>query len=101
MMLSRRALGVSQFISARKLPTYAHVRWASTLPKLAIFEAIVGHDPRSPAIVNNNGDIFTYGQLAQDVAKAKERLSKVAGDLDDERVVFLVENGYNYVGATS
>lgn len=42
---------------------------------------------------------FTYGQLIADVAKAKKRLGEDAkGDLNGERVAFLVENSYDYVG---
>ena len=75
---------------------------ASTLPKLAIFEAIASHDPQSTAVIHStSGRTFKYGQLLHDVADAKEKLHQSAGGkaLIGERVAFLVENGYDYVGA--
>jgi malonyl-CoA/methylmalonyl-CoA synthetase len=74
----------------------------STLPKLPIFEAIAGHDLSRTAVVHNpSGRAFTYGELAHDVADATVELRhKAKGkSLDGERVAFLVENGYDYVGA--
>ncbi|MCJ1336925.1 hypothetical protein MMC09_002203 [Bachmanniomyces sp. S44760] len=73
---------------------------ASTLPKLAIFEAIASHDPQSTAVIHStSGRTFKYGQLLHDVADAKEKLHQSAGGkaLIGERVAFLVENGYDYV----
>lgn len=75
---------------------------ASTLPKLPVFEAITSHDPHSTVVMHSaSGRRFTYGVLIQDVAKAKERLYEEAGtnNLDGQRIAFLVENGYDYVGA--
>lgn len=75
---------------------------ASTLPKLPVFEAIASHDPSSIAVVHSlSGRKFTYGELLKDVAEAKNRLHMEAGNksLDGERIAFLVENGYDYVGA--
>ena len=74
---------------------------ASTLPKLPVFEAIAGHDPQSTAVVHStSGRRFTYGGLLTDVTEAKDRLRQAAGDtnMDGQRVAFLVENGYDYVG---
>ena len=74
---------------------------ASTLPKLPVFEAIAGHDPQSTAVIHSvSGRRFTYGGLLKDVAEARDRLRQAAGDtnMDGERVAFLVENGYDYVG---
>lgn len=75
---------------------------ASTLPKLPIFEAIHKHDGQSTAIVHYpSGRSFTFGELVHDVADAAHELrNKVEGKtLPGERVAFLVENGYDYVGA--
>jgi acyl-CoA synthetase (AMP-forming)/AMP-acid ligase II len=75
---------------------------ASTLPKLPVFEAIHKHDANSTAIVHYpSGRSFTYGELVHDVADAAEELRTKAGGkrLPGERVAFLVENGYDYVGA--
>ena len=74
---------------------------ASSLPKLPIFEAIASHDPKSSAVIHcTSGRTFTYGSLLHDVARAKDRLSENANgaDLKGERLAFLVENGYDYVG---
>jgi malonyl-CoA/methylmalonyl-CoA synthetase len=75
---------------------------ASTLPKLAIFEAITRHDPKSTAVVHYpSGRKFTYAELVHDVADATHELKgKAEGNtLPGQRIAFLVENGYDYVGA--
>ena len=74
---------------------------ASTLPRLPIFEALAGHDPRSTVVVHSaSGRKFTYGELLSDVADGSERLLKRGGGrIDGERIAFLVENSYDYVGA--
>ena len=75
---------------------------ASSLPRLPIFEAIASHEPQSPAVVHSTSRRrFTYGGLLKDVADAKDRLCQAAGDqsMVGQRVAFLVENGYDYVGA--
>lgn len=75
---------------------------ASTLPKLPIFEAIAKHDPKTPAIIHSSSQrTFTYGSLLHDVAAAKDHLSEVTNgkSLRGERIAFLAENGYDYVGA--
>jgi malonyl-CoA/methylmalonyl-CoA synthetase len=75
---------------------------ASTLPKLPVFEAIASHDPKSTAVIHSaSGRQFTYGALTKDVAETKDGLYKEAGssNLDGQRIAFLVENGYDYVGA--
>lgn len=77
------------------------LRMASTLPRQPIFEAIAAHDLKRTAIVHNpSGRAFTYGQLAHDISNAVRDLkSRAAGkSLEGERVAFLVENGYDYVG---
>ena len=75
---------------------------ASSLPRLPVFEAIASHEPQSPAVVHStSGRRFTYGGLLKDVANAKDKLCQAAGgqSMDGQRVAFLVENGYDYVGA--
>ncbi len=75
---------------------------ASTLPRLPIFEAIAGHDPNTTAVVHSDsGRSFTYGELLKDVAQSKSRLANtVEGkNIQGERIAFLIENGYDYVGA--
>jgi malonyl-CoA/methylmalonyl-CoA synthetase len=75
---------------------------ASTLPKLPLFEAITRHNPNSTAVVHYpSGRSFTYGELIHDVADATEQLKgKAEGNsLPGQRIAFLVENGYDYVGA--
>ena len=78
------------------------IRMASTLPRLPIFEALHSHDASRTAIVHYpSGRSFTYGELVHDVANAAEEL-RIKADgkkLPGERVAFLVENGYDYVGA--
>lgn len=80
------------------------LRMASTLPSTPIFNAIAKHDPQSLAIVHSGSDrCFCYGSLLHDVAAAKDNLtSLVQGrSLRGERIAFLAENGYDYVGTRS
>ncbi|KAF1973081.1 acetyl-CoA synthetase-like protein [Bimuria novae-zelandiae CBS 107.79] len=73
---------------------------ASTLPRLPIFEAIKKHDGKSTAVIHSlSGRTFTYGELVNDVAAAKDKLQKNANgkSMAGERISFLVENGYDYV----
>ena len=73
-----------------------------TLPRIPLFEQIQKHDQTSLAVVQSeSGQAFGYGQLLLDVARATKRISEEANgkDLKGERVAFLVENGYDYVGA--
>ena len=75
---------------------------ASTLPRIPIFEALKKHDAQSTAVVHSlSGRTFTYGELVNDVAAAKDTLLKSTQgkSADGERIAFLVENGYDYVGA--
>lgn len=76
---------------------------AATLPRLPILEAVAAHDPASTAVIHAlSGRRFTYGELLGDVARARERLREAAGGKDKsltgERVAFLIENSYDYVG---
>ena len=80
----------------------AQIRLSSTLPSSPIFKAIANHDPISPAIIHSASDrTFSYGNLLQDVSLAKARLSVIAEgrSLGGERIAFLAENSYDYVGA--
>ena len=72
------------------------------MPDNPLFQAISKHNPKSIAIIHSeSGRIFTYGGLLHDVAAAKERLLQTADGkpLAGERIAFLAENGYDYVGA--
>ena len=75
---------------------------APTLPRLPVFEAIAKHDPESTAVVHSlSGRRFRYGELLGDVRKVRDQMIKAAGrtdDLNGERVGFMVENSYDYVG---
>lgn len=85
-------------------------RWSSTtisalLPRLPILEAIASHDPKSTAIIHSVSQrSFTYGQLLQDVALAYGKYDAIdsttggRNGLRGERMVFMVENSYDYVG---
>lgn len=73
----------------------------STLPRLPVFEAIAGHSPQSTVVVHSNsGRRFQYGELLGDVRRVRNRLYEASkkSDLDGERIAFLVENSYDYVG---
>lgn len=76
----------------------------AALQRSAFFEAIQKHDPDSTAVVHSlSGRSFKYGSLLQDVAAAKSRLLQTTGKNENsivgERIAFLIENGYDYVGA--
>lgn len=76
---------------------------AIMLERSAFLEALEKHDPASTAIISYEPECKnTYGNLLQDVARTKLRLLHLAERNDrtiaGERIAFLVENGYNYVG---
>ncbi|KAL6150959.1 hypothetical protein ACJQWK_10724 [Exserohilum turcicum] len=76
------------------------VRMASTLPRLPVFEAIKKHNAYSTAVVHSlSGRSFTYGELVNDVAAAKDKLQRNCNGASPagQRISFLVENGYDYV----
>lgn len=76
---------------------------ASTLPKHSIFKALSEHDPANHAIVHSvSGRSFTYGSLLHDIAAAKDHLASLTEgkSLKGERIAFLAENGYDYVGTS-
>ena len=75
---------------------------AFSLPRLPIFESLVKHDPSSTAVIHSDsGRSFTYDELIKDVAAGRERLKATAqrDSIEGERIAFLIENGYDYVGA--
>lgn len=75
---------------------------ASTLPRLPIFEHIARHDPQATAVVHSlSARSFTYGNLIRDVADTRRKLQERANgkSLAGERIAFLIENSYDYVGA--
>ena len=82
-------------------------RMASTFPDLPIFRAIAGHDPQKVAVVHSQSNRrFTYGELQKDVESTKIKLygqlKAAVGhghSVGGQRVAFLVENSYDYVGA--
>jgi acyl-CoA synthetase (AMP-forming)/AMP-acid ligase II len=80
------------------------LRQLSTLPNTTIFRALQNHDPDSLAVIHSSSArSFTYGSLVADVVAAKEDLERKAanaqgGQLAGERVAFLAENSYDYVG---
>jgi len=101
--LSRR-LNISRGPIA-SLARSQQLRMASTFPDLPIFRAISSHDPDSTAVIHSKSNRrFTYGELLKDVEDAKinlyEQLKSASPEsIGGQRVAFLVENGYDYVGA--
>lgn len=92
----------SQLHSKQIFSAIPSFRMASSLPRLPIFEAIARHDPKSTVAVHSaSGRRFTYGQLLGDVADRKEKLIQESGKsgIHGERIAFLVENSYDYIGA--
>lgn len=84
---------------------HQQLRMASTFPDLPIFRAIASHDSQTTAVIHSKSNRrFTYGELLKDVEDAKIKLYgqlKAASpdSIGGQRVAFLVENGYDYVGA--
>lgn len=82
----------------------AHAKLLSTLPDIPIFRALKDHDPASLAVVHSvSTRAFTYGNLIADVLRAKDDLERKTktGKLAGERVAFLAENSYDYVGTVT
>ena len=76
----------------------------AALQRSALFETITQHERDSTAVVHSlSGRSFNYGSLLQDVSLAKERLllhtKQDENSIVGERVAFLIENSYDYVGA--
>jgi malonyl-CoA/methylmalonyl-CoA synthetase len=96
--LSRDHINCSRYV----LPS--STRMASTLPRLPLFDALTRRDAQRTAVVHSlSGRTFTYGELVNDVAAAKDKLQRNTGgqSAEGQRIAFLVENGYDYVGALS
>lgn len=77
---------------------------STTLPRLPVFEAISKHDPESIVVVHSISQrTFKYGELLGDVCRTRDRILEAAGrsDISGERVAFLVENSYDYVGKSA
>ncbi|RGP69400.1 acyl- synthetase family member mitochondrial [Fusarium longipes] len=73
----------------------------TTLQRSSFLEAIQKHEPYSLAVVENaSGASFSYNILINSIAHAKEELLAQAGrtDISGERIAFMVEAGYEYVG---
>ena len=108
-LLKRLHPPVNFSIRAPRLLAQQPSRMASTFPDLPIFRSIASHDPNSTAIIHSKSDRrFTYGELLKDVEGAKIKLyhqlkdAAPAGEaIGGQRIAFLVENGYDYVGAIS
>lgn len=108
--LSRGTTTTTTTASIRRKPGFntaslcirlAHSHSGSTLPNLPLFAALKDHNPSRTAIVHSaSSRSFTYGNLVADVLQAKQDLLSKAGDkgLAGERIPFLIENSYDYVG---
>lgn len=75
---------------------------AFSLPRNPIFESISRQDPSSTAVIHSeSGRSFSYGELLKDVAAGRERLHATSQqkDIAGQRIAFLIEHGYDYVGA--
>jgi malonyl-CoA/methylmalonyl-CoA synthetase len=82
--------------------TSSSIIMATGLPKLHLFETIANHDPNSTVVIHSiSGRRFTYGELLKDVTEARDMLYENASghSIEGQRIAFLVENGYDYVGA--
>lgn len=101
-LVSRSASSVTKVLfPASSVRVASSYRMASTLPKLPVFEAIARHDPESTVVIHSgSGRRFKYGELLGDVCKTRNKLYEKAGktDMNGDRVAFLVENSYDYVG---
>jgi len=74
---------------------------ATALQRSSFIEAIQKHDLSSLAILeNDSGASFSYGTLLNSIAHAKDELLCKAdrADISGERIAFMVESGYEYVG---
>ena len=106
--LSKSIMSPSQQLRAlrqlQKSPQKLQRRTVGSLPS-PLLGAISAHRHDACAIVRSDSDkSFSYGKLYQDIADAKMRLRQ---DLfqgrkpDGQRVAFMSDNGYDYVGAPS
>lgn len=100
--LSRRTLP-TPFTCRSCRPRFAARRSLATLPNLSLFRALKNHNPSSLAVTHNpSSRSFTYENLVADVLQSQDRLRQAGGGRRDglrgERVAFLAENSYDYVG---
>lgn len=81
-------------------PSKPAIRALSTFPNHPLFRAIQAHDPDSLAVLHSSScRSFTYGNLVADVLRSKERLAQTGqASVVGERIAFLAENSYDYVG---
>lgn len=89
------------FLRLSTIVKLSSLRMASTLPNSAIFKTLAGHDPAKVAVIHSqSGRAFTYGSLLHDIAATKDVLWERGQkqSLRGERIAFLAENGYDYVG---
>lgn len=92
---------LTSYLSPRATATATATRALSTLPNLPLFRALQNHDPTRQAVIHSaSSRSFTYGNLLADVLEAKEklRIRSQSSSLAGERVAFLAENSYDYVG---
>lgn len=83
-------------------PSAIGSRTLSSLPNLPLFRALRDHEPSHTAVVHSvSGRSFTYNNLVGDVLQTKEHLTAKGNGIAGERVAFLAENGYDYVGTGS
>jgi hypothetical protein len=74
---------------------------AITLQRSAFLEAIQKHDQSSIAVVeSDSGESFSYHTLLNNIVCTKELLLSKMGkdDVSGERIAFMVESGFQYVG---
>ena len=78
-----------------------------TLPRTPLFEALSKQPRDKTSIIHSaSGKKFSYGSLLADIAATRSRILAAVGsadghdDLKEQRVALLVENGYEYVGAS-
>lgn len=93
----------------RRTPFNHHHRSLSTLPNVPLFHAFQSHNPSNTAVVHTaNANDYSYGNLVTDIIRSGDRLRQIFPEnatgknpIRGERVAFLVENGYDYVGTVS
>jgi len=86
-----------------KLAILCNRRFASTLPRIPLFEVLTKHDKDSTAVIHSKTSrTYTYGQLRADVALQAEKIRTntklTTQHVEGERIALLVENSYDYIG---
>lgn len=74
---------------------------SASLHRTPLLKVLNEQDVSSVAVVNHStGTAFSYGSLLRDVARARDALLKSYDhkSLAGERIGFIVENGYSFVG---